>query len=63
MIGNSIGTESELHPLNDAEIQRRAEHILYLESTGMPLDEAIREGDQLIAILRAFGHGMNGKGE
>lgn len=44
-------------PLSDSEAQERANLILYLERQGMPLEKAIEEGDLLIAIRRAWGHG------
>lgn len=42
-------------PLTKGEAQSRAQHALYLEGQGVELEEAMRRGDELIAIHRAFG--------
>lgn len=51
--------EHSLNPpaLSEKETQWRAEYVLWLEGQGMALEEAAMEGDRLIAIRRAFGHG------
>ncbi len=42
-------------PLTRGETQARARHAIYLEEGGMPLEQAMQEGDLLIASRRAFG--------
>lgn len=43
-------------PLTRGEAQARALMALDLEEHGTPLEQAIQEGDSLIACRRAYGH-------
>lgn len=40
--------------LSPSETKERAEYALYLEDQGIPLEQAIEQADQIIAIRRAF---------
>lgn len=42
--------------MTEAEAKTRADFILYLESKNVPFEEAVLEGDGLIAQRRAFGY-------
>ncbi|MBN8283747.1 hypothetical protein [Zoogloea sp.] len=47
--------EQWVPPLTQGGAQSRARLALHLESQGMALEDALREGDTLIACRRAFG--------